>query len=383
MRAPAVVAGAALLLVAAGDLARPAPRASSAAPAIEAGASGCGTGRPPLRLGPQALPMRNDGDTAADVTLIDPATGGVYAEAEGVGPGTTRTLRITLGPGAYAFHCVQDGPGDPVTGPVTRITGSGRGAAAIVPVSENDLYAPTRSYQAYVAAGLDRLVERTDALRSAVDDGDLDAARAAWTPAHLAYERLGAAYGTFGDFDGSIDGRTEGLPGGVHDPGFTGFHRVEYGLWHGESASSLARVTDRLARDVRALRSDFPNERIDPADLPLRAHEILENTLQFQLTGEADQGSGTTLRTSEANLEGTRELVDVLRPLLRPRYPGLAGVDAGMDRMAALLRGRSSVDRLSQADRERLNGTVGELLERLASIATICAPRRRSQGSGG
>ncbi|WP_433173678.1 EfeM/EfeO family lipoprotein [Actinoallomurus sp. CA-150999] len=382
MHAPALVAGAALLLVAAGDLARPAAQARST-PAIEAGMTGCGTGRPALREGPQALPLRNDDATTAGVTLIDPTTGAVYAEVEGLGPRTTRTLRITLGPGAYAFRCAEDGPAAPVTGPVTRITGSGRGTPGIVPVSDNDLYAPTRSYQAYVTAGLDRLVERTDALRSAVDDGDLDAARAAWTPAHLAYERLGAAYGTFGDFDGQINGRPEGLPGGVHDPGFTGFHRVEYGLWHGESASSLARVTDRLARDVRALRSDFPNQRIDPGDLPLRAHEILENTLQFQLTGEADQGSGTTLRTAEANLEGTRELVNVLRPLLRPRYPGLAEVDAWMDRMAALLKGRSSVDRLSQADRERLNGTASELLERLASVATIGAPRRSSQGSGG
>ncbi|WP_460341391.1 EfeM/EfeO family lipoprotein [Actinoallomurus acanthiterrae] len=381
MHAPALVAGAALLLVAAGDLARPAARAPST-PAIEAGMTGCGTGRPALRQGPQELPLRNDDATTAGVTLVDPATGAVYAEVEGLGPKTTRTLRITLGPGAYAFRCVEDGPAAPVTGPVTRITGSGNGTPGIVPVSQNDLYAPTRSYEAYVTTGLDRLVERTDALRSAVDGGDLDAARAAWLPAHLAYERLGAAYGTFGDFDGQINGRPEGLPGGVRDPGFTGFHRVEYGLWHGESASSLAGVTDRLARDVRALRSDFPNERIDPGDLPLRAHEILENTLQFQLTGEADQGSGTTLRTAEANLEGTRELVSVLRPLLRPRYPGLAEVDAWMDRMATALKGRTSVDRLSQADRERLNGTAGELLERLASIATICAPRRRSQGNG-
>ncbi|MCO6009621.1 EfeM/EfeO family lipoprotein [Actinoallomurus purpureus] len=381
MRAPVLVAGAALLLAVAGDVARPAPAAPTAAAAIEAGASGCGTGRLPLRPGRQALLLRNDGGTATNVTLTDPATGAVYAELESLGPGTDRVLRITLGPGSYAFRCAQDGPGDPVTGPVTRLTGTGSGAPGIVPVAENDLYAPTRSYQAYVSAGLDRLVARTDALRSAVDDGDLGAARAAWTPAHMAYERLGAAYGTFGDFDGRINGRPAGRPAGVRDPGFTGFHRVEYGLWHGESASSLAAVTDRLARDVRALRSDFPDERIDPADLPLRAHEILENTLQFQLTGEADQGSGTTLRTAAANLEGTRELVDVLRPLLRPRYQGLATVDAWTDRMAALLKGRSSVDRLSRADRERLNGAAGELLERLAPIATICAPRRRAQGT--
>jgi iron uptake system component EfeO len=85
-----------------------------------------------------------------------------------MGPGTARVLRIVLGSGSYAFQCAQDGPGDPVTGPVTRITGSGSGTPGIVPVAANDLYAPARAYQSYVADGLDRLAARTDALRSAV-----------------------------------------------------------------------------------------------------------------------------------------------------------------------------------------------------------------------
>lgn len=369
-----VLSSVALLAVAGigGDAARP----PSAPAAIEAGASGCGTGWARPHTGRQTLPLRNDGGAVANVTLVDPATGAVYAEMETLAPGTTRPLRVTLGAGVYAFRCVQDGPSGPITGPATRISGPGPGGPGVVPVASTDLYAPLRAYSAYVRAGLDRLAARTDAVRAAVDAGDLAAARAAWTPAHLAYERLGAAYGAFGDLDGRLDGRPDGLPGGVHDPGFTGFHRVEYGLWHGERASSLAGPADRLARDVRRLRAAFPDERIEPLDLSLRAHEILENTVEFQLTGTADQGSGTSLRTAAANLDGTRAVLDALRPLLRSRLPGLPGVDAWMGRLAALLKGRSDVRELSRADRERLDGTAGELLERLAPIATICAPRR-------
>jgi iron uptake system component EfeO len=310
--------------------------------------------------------------------LTDAVTGAVYAEIEGLGPGTARTVRVALGAGTYAFRCADNRAGDPVTGPRIRLTGPGAGGPAVVPVGSNDLYGPARAYEAYVSAGLDRLVARTATLRAAVDRGDLAAARAAWTPAHLAYERLGAAYGTFGDFDSKINGGPEGLPRGVRDTGFTGFHRVEYGLWHDEPASSLAAVTRRLERDVRALRSAFPEERIDPADLPLRAPEVLEQTLRLQLTGDADQGSGTTLRTAAANLEGTRELIDVLRPLLRTRDPDLGAVDAWIDRLAAALKGESDVDRLPRAERERLNGTTGRLLELLASVAVIGAPRRLS-----
>lgn len=376
MRAPYLIVGAALLLTAAGD-ARPSPGVTPPA-AIEADVTACGSGWTHPHAGTQVLALRNDGATAADVRLIDPKTGAVFAEAEGLGPGVTRRLRLDLGGGAYAFRCGDDGGGDPVTGPVTRVPGPPGGGPGIVPVTDDDLYAPARAYTKYVAAGLDRLVGRTRELRAAVDEGDLGAARAAWTPAHVAYERLGAAYGTFGDFDGAIDGTTAGLPGGVHDPHFTGFHRLEYGLWHGESASSLREVADRLDHDAHALKADFANQRMDPGDLPLRAHEILENTLQFQLTGRADEGSGTTLRTAAANIEGTREVLSVLRPIIAPRYAALLKVDAWLDRMDTLLKGRSSVDDLSTADRERLDGAAGQLLELLAPIATIAEPRRTS-----
>jgi iron uptake system component EfeO len=374
------VIGVVLLVVAAGDgwAGRPSEAAGAdrAGPVIEAAVSSCGAGWTRPRAGRQTLRVRNSGSTVAEVMLIDAATGAVYAEVDGLAPGTTRSMRVTLGAGGYAFRCADDGAGDPVTGPRTRVAGSAPGGPAALPVTENDLYEPTRSYRAYVATGLDRLVARTDALRAAIDRGDLAAARAAWTPAHLAYERLGAAYGTFGDFDDKVNGLPGGLSGGVHDKKFTGFHRVEYGLWHGDAASSLRRPAGRLAGDVRALRAAFANERTDPADLPLRAHEILEDTVRFQLSGAADLGSGTPLRTAAANLEGTRKVIDVLRPLLRPRYPGLAAVDAWMDRLGVLLTEHASLDRLTRIQRERLNGTAGQLLELLAPVATICQPRR-------
>ncbi|GLY81428.1 EfeM/EfeO family lipoprotein [Actinoallomurus iriomotensis] len=376
MRTPFLVVSVALLLASAGD-ARPtlgAPRPA----AIEASTTGCGTGWTHPHAGGQVLTLRNDGATAAGVMLVDPSSGAVYAEVEGLGPGVTRRLHLSLGGGTYAFRCEDDRAGDPVTGPSVRIAGGRGSSVAVLPVTNNDLYAPARAYSKYVDAGLDRLIAATDRLRAAVDDGDLGAARTAWTPAHVSYERLGAAYGTFGDFDGAINGGPAGLPKGVHDPDFTGFHRLEYGLWHGESAASLRKVADRLAHDTRALKSDFPHQRMDPADLPLRAHEILENTLQFQLTGTADQGSGTTLRTAAANVEGTREVLGVLRPVLRDRYPALSQVDTWLDRLDAQLKGRSSVDGLSTAERERLNGTAGRLLELLAPIATLAEPRRVS-----
>ncbi len=84
----------------------------------------------------------------------------------------------------------------------------------------------------------------------------------------------------------------------MHDPGFTGFYRVEYGLWHGQSAKELTNPVEQLAGYVQSLRKAFPNMEIDLLDIGLRTHEILENAVQFQLSGHDDYGSGTTLATT-------------------------------------------------------------------------------------
>ena len=58
-------------------------------------------------------------DAAAEggeVDLINPANGAIYAEVAGLGPGTTRPMRLDVGSGRYAFRClIQDS--DPLTGP--------------------------------------------------------------------------------------------------------------------------------------------------------------------------------------------------------------------------------------------------------------------------
>ena len=70
-------------------------------------------------------------------------------------------------------------------------------------------------------AGLDTLVSQTGAVAADVRGGNLGAAKAAWLTAHLTYERLGTAYDAFGDFDQEIDGRPDGLAGGVSSARWT------------------------------------------------------------------------------------------------------------------------------------------------------------------
>ncbi len=346
--------------------------------------SACGTGWTEPKAGAQNLTIDNTGDASAEADLVEVGTGQVLGEVEGLGINTSETMRVSLGPGDYALRCLIEDI-DPVTGPTVRVAGRGTSNPSVVPVTTDDLLQPLKEYQAYVVAGVADLVTRTDALDAAVHGGNLDAARTAWLPAHLSYEQLGAAYDAFGDYDGEINGIQAGLPGGVQDPNFTGFHRVEYGLWHGASATALTGPTDQLDSFVHGLQGDLPQLETEALSLGLRAHEIMENTLQFEFTGETDEGSGTNLATAEANLVGDREVISILRPLLVTRYPGLSQVDEWSDRLQTLLAAQhhpdgswTPVEQLSTTDREALDSALSELTEQLAPIAAITEPRRAS-----
>jgi len=169
----------------------------------------------------------------------------------------------------------------------------------------------------------------------------------------------------------------------VHDPDWTGFHRLEYGLWHGEGSGQLTGVANKLAADIRGLRASWPDLQIDLTDMGLRTHEILENALQFQLSGHDDYGSGSTLATTQANIDGTRELLTILHPLLAPRYAGLPAVDSWLDRLQSLIGKQRRpngtwvpVSALSTSQRQQIDAACSQALEALAPIAAITEPRR-------
>ena len=207
----------------------------------------------------------------------------------------------------------------------------------------------------------------------------LAVARQLWLPAHLDYARLGAAYDTFGNFNDEIDGRPLGLVGGVNNPNFQGFLRLEYGLWHGQPEHELVPVAAALDKAVHGLIKQFPQMLMPANDLSLRTHEILENTLQFELTGETDEGSNTNLATAWANVQGTQLALTAIAPLLHQGEPGLlASLRAGVGQMAADFKGFERPDgsweplqALTTSQRQRLDGELSGLLEHLSVVPDL------------
>jgi iron uptake system component EfeO len=323
--------------------------------------------------------INNQGTGGAEIDLVNPANGAIYAEVENSGPATVTPMTLDVGSGRYAFLC-SFADFNPQQGATVTVPGHVAGTPAIMPITDNELIPLAKKYVTEEEAAITVMAPETAALAAAVRGGNLTAARRDWLTAHLQYETLGDAYGAFGNFDTEIDGRADAL--GVSSPQWTGFYRLEYGLWHGQSLTSLAPVADTLNKNVDQLVTWWPTQEVTLSDLGRRAHEVIENALEFQLTSRDDYGSGTTLASADAAITASRVLLALLHPLLATRYPGLASVYSGLDQLQALLEKERRPNgwwvpesALSVSARQAIDAACGQVLQELAPIAAITEPR--------
>jgi iron uptake system component EfeO len=352
---------------------------------ITVSAAACGTGWRHPAAGLQTLQIHNAWTGALEVALIGASTGAVYARVEDLGPDTTQPMQVDVGSGAYAFECSGVNYANQI-GRSILIPGHVRGGVGIPSVSYNEMITVTDESRTYITKGLVALARQATVLATDVRTADLAAARTVWLTAHLMWERLGSAYGMFDAYDDMIDGLPFGLPGGVHDPGFTGFYRLEYGLWHGQSAAELTGPAEQLEINVRSLIVAYPGMQLPPpqtlGDLALRTHEILENAMRFQISGQADFGSGTTLATTAAGIDATRAQLNMLQPLLAGRYPDLPALDSWLNRLQDLIdaektsRGWTPASELSTTQRAMIDAAAGQTLELLSPLPVIFEAER-------
>ncbi len=279
--------------------------------------------------------------------------------------------------GQPAFHVVGSSqtPQEAADSAMNESTAPGP-PSDLAPLPASAFDRPVAEYRAYAIGQAQAMEAAVARLQAAVGAGDRGAARAAWLDSYDRYLRLGAAYGALGDLDGAINGRPGSLPGGVHDPGFTGLHRIEYGLWGTEPVASLAAPTAVLAADVAKLPAKLATMETTPLEYATRAHEILEDAQRDMLSGSQAPWSGAGLRATADSLAATEEVVATLAPLLGGRGSSLAPVRVEMaafgrvlDEVRAEHGGEwPPLDQLSQAQHERVDGALGSLLERLAGI---------------
>ncbi|MBE7193614.1 MAG: FTR1 family protein [Gordonia polyisoprenivorans] len=349
------------------------PTPTSTDTAVTVTADSCAHEWNSAHSGTQSIDVANKSSHAGEINLDD-ASGGVVGEIETLGPGTTATLTATLGSGTYSFVCLM--PGGTTRSAAVTVTGHDvANVLAVKPVTIADLTGPNNAYQAYAAQTLTTLAGDVAALRSAVASGDLAGAQKDWLTAQLDWERVGASYDSFGDKGQAVDGLPDGLPGGVNDPGFTGLHRVEYGLYHGQGPSQLLPVIDQLTTDIGVVRQNLTtdDEAGDPTNLPIRVHEILEDAQRDHLSGIDDLGSHTAYAATSADTQITRVVLAEVAPLVQARDPGLvATITRGLDTLDAALNttrtpnGWQPSDTVTLAQRQQVNAALGAVLQSLS-----------------
>ncbi len=368
---PAVAAGAAIALLPSSG--------SGKAQAVSVTDSSCASEWKSGRAGTQTFEVQNKTSKAGEINLVN-SGGAVVGEIETIGPATTANLTATLSSGTYTMQCLMSGK--PVTSSAAvQVSGeAGDTPPAVKRVTEDDLRGPNDAYQAYAAGVLTRLSGAVTAIGNDLRGGNIAAAQADWLSAQLEWERVGASYNSFGDAGTAVSGLPDGLPGGANDPGFTGLHRLEYGLWHGQRPDQLLPVVDRLGGDIANIRKNLGSDDLagDPKNLPLRAHEILEDALRDHISGIDDQGAGAAYPMTLADIDVTRAVLDQLGPLIDPRAPQLrATLRTRLDELqAALLATQNhgqwqSPDRTPPGARQAVNARLGAALEELAKVPRL------------
>ncbi|MFJ4193832.1 iron uptake system protein EfeO [Pseudomonas sp. NPDC089534] len=265
----------------------------------------------------------------------------VIEERENIAPGLSQVINANLAPGAYTITCgLLSNP----RGTLTVTPTAASEAAAKAKPSMVAFVGPLSEFRVYVAMQSSALIKAVKALGQAIDSGDLAQAQALYLPARAAYQRLAPAAQRLGELDNAINARADYFEKREQDPGFTGFHRLEYGLFQQRKLDGLTPVVKRLLEDVTTLKLQLLAQSLPPEQLVEVVVRNLNTLADVRAaSGEEERYSHSDLNGFAANVETARKVIDLLRPMLAksaadllPKIDGaLADVDAELNGLKA------------------------------------------------
>jgi iron uptake system EfeUOB component EfeO/EfeM len=175
---------------------------------------------------------------------------------------------------------------------------------------------PLSEYRVYLSSQSSALIKAVTALQQAIDAADLDQAQAAYLQARVVYQRIAPAAQRFADLDNAINARADYYEKREQDLSFTGFHRIEYVLFDQRKVDGLALTAQRLQTDVTGLKQQLMAQTMAPEQWVSIITRNMRTLAEVRSNGEEERYSHADLSGFAANLEGTRKVIDLLRPLL-------------------------------------------------------------------
>lgn len=253
-------------------------------------------------------------------------------------------------------------------------------APAQAEIAAEDLVGPIAEYKLYVLDNLEQFTSHTRQFTEAIKAGKLEKAQALYAPTRVYYERIEPIAELFADLDASIDAREDDYLKGVEDPDFTGFHRLEYGLFHEETTEGLTPYAERLMADVNDLDNRVQGLTFPPEKVVGGAAALMEEVAATKVSGEEDRYSHTDLWDFQGNVDGSQKIFQLFKPLAAEEDPEfVARVEENFAAVEATLAhyrleednpdaGFETYDHVSDEDRRALVGPVTVLAEDLSTL---------------
>jgi iron uptake system component EfeO len=277
---------------------------------VTAGDDTCVVATGQLPAGRHTFQVDNTSSQVNEVYVYAPGDR-IMGEVENVGPSTRRPLIVDLPGGDYQVACKPGMVGAGIRTPLT-VTGS----AAPQRSADQQLAAAVYSYRTYVETETRALVDTTAFLAGAVRAGDLPAAKVAYAPARLHYERIEPIAESFGDLDPLIDMRADDV---TPTTPFTGFHALEQQMFEKNTLDGAPALADGLAANTGRLAELVKTVEITPLTMGNGAKSLLDEVAKSKVTGEEERYSRIDLLDFAGNVDGAKYAYSALRPALQAR----------------------------------------------------------------
>ncbi|KUN85942.1 peptidase M75 [Streptomyces bungoensis] len=341
-----------------------------AAVQVTAADSRCETSSTSVPAGHVTLEIANKGSKATEVEILFPDDR-IVSEKENIGPGTKYTLTAEVKAGSYEIACR---PGMKGHGIRQKLTVTGGGTSA-----ERDpkLDQAVAAYRQYAQDQADRTLPLAETFVKAVQDGDVAAARKAYAPSRLGWERTEPVAESFGDIDPKVDIRKPDLEPGQK---WTGWHRLEQALWQKKSIGAEEKaLAGELLTDLKDWKERVGKAEITPTSMANGAKELLDEVAKGKVTGEEEYYSHTDLVDFKGNVEGAQRAYELLKPVAAENDPALAKeLDKQFAALNTLLDKYRpskdsydfvSYDKVGEGQRKELSDAVNALAEPLSKLA--------------
>lgn len=279
--------------------------------------------------GKRSFEIVNASDRPIEWEILDGVM--VLAERENIAPGFRASLSAQLTPGTYQMACgLLSNPRGTLT-----VTPSDEAASAASEVTLRKFLGPLSEYRVYLALQSGQAVKAAQQLQAAIAAGDVQGARQAWLAARLPYRRIEPLAYRFSDLENSIDPRAAYLAGRENDPAFTGYHRIEYGLFDQNSTQGLGPVADQLVADLQTLKARLSQASLDPALLMALPADMAVQLAQSHIPAGDNLYAQSDLAEFEASLAGIAKLTGLLQTVVAPVDADLATqIGAATDKAA-------------------------------------------------